>query len=331
MLLTRPRRKVLFGIGFGLLWLLFVISFWGMTETERADAPPGKPYFTITTCRLGLIEWMTIKAYDSAVPTGVVTSYSFEYHVFGIVCGVAWTLLSGWLLYLWWPRAVASSLVKPTLCDTCGYDLSRIGHDTCPECGRINPRREERKSIKEQLTSHWYWFVVAFFATLWFATTKGPIPLLLVTNMDQDLKITVIMWSMMLPLMGIFAFCIWCCIQGVIRQTGNEEFKGRKDTPRTRCRIFAFMAWTPLALVLIVAMIAWGMAWYRPGMYGDVGPLGAYIRYGSIAMILGIAGQSVLTRRVRAAARRAGICFRCAAPLSESKGELCEDCEGRST
>ena len=91
MLLTRSRRQWLYGIGFVMLWLLIIILFWGMTEIERVDAPPGLAYFAVSTCRLGPIEWVRIKAYDSAVITGIVTSYSFDYHIPGIACGVAWT------------------------------------------------------------------------------------------------------------------------------------------------------------------------------------------------------------------------------------------------
>lgn len=330
MLLTRSRRQWLFGIGFVLLWMLIAILFWGMTEIERVDAPPGMPYFAISTCQLGPVEWVTIKAYDSAVTTGVVTSYSFDFHLPGIVCGVAWTLLSGWLLYLWWRRAVACSRVKTTICDACGYDLSQSPHDTCPECGKINIERKPPNKKLGLWTSHWYWLGLAIFVTGAIVAIKGPVQLLLITNMSFTILLLVLSATMALPMLGIGIFMFWYLIFGTLRFSGKVDYKGRLDTPRKRYYLCMGFAWGPMAYLLIMFLCGWGMSLYRPALYDVTGQLDSFIRFGAICLVIGIVAQVALTRRVRVAARRAGICFRCAGSLGESKVELCEDCQGRS-
>ncbi len=146
---TRPRRKRAYGITIWLLWAALTLVLWGATRESwlsYSEVPLLKNLPGVNgnvgrlTTVVGLQSYLTIDR-DQVDPTGAVVtgaqpSERWNWDVAALVWSIAYTLVGALVTYLVIRFLVASGRLKG-LCDECGYDLTALESERCPECGTV--------------------------------------------------------------------------------------------------------------------------------------------------------------------------------------------------
>ncbi|MCH8328594.1 MAG: hypothetical protein IID15_08755 [Candidatus Marinimicrobia bacterium] len=249
MQLTRPNRKRLYGVAFAILWLLILASYWGMTDIEKHDAPSGRTYSSITTCSLGPVQWLGITAHHYAMPLGVVTTRKYDFHLSGILFGILLSVLTGWLLWRWWGKAVIFYRLPSNICDACAYDLSGETGNYCPECGEVSEKPNAHSPAAGWI-SHWRGFIIVLMFALAVYGIHGPLMLLFITDLIPILSMPILLGAMVLPFLMIFILVLFIFAERGKNLLFDTTYKGKQDTPRIRQRVCLAVVWSITALVL---------------------------------------------------------------------------------
>ena len=149
MLLTRPRRQFLFGLVLAALIALVVVAVgWRRSDLRSTTFLSGWPtmsqeersYYTH-----GFTEWLVVHKRERFASGGGAVQRRYRINPPGLMQAlgiVAVATMAGWWAY----RVLVYRLTCRGYCDYCGYNLTGLASDACPECGRPLPGAQELRS-----------------------------------------------------------------------------------------------------------------------------------------------------------------------------------------
>ena len=139
MAATRPQRvrqaQIAFALGLVLI-LWFTLGSYRIMWTMQTTS-------AVETRTFGMVPWLTLTRHTTGpmTPTAV-TSRDWNWHVGGLCIDAAVAAAATYVLYLICRRGIYKVRLVGQ-CDECGYDLTGLWSDACPECGTkiaIDPR-----------------------------------------------------------------------------------------------------------------------------------------------------------------------------------------------
>lgn len=319
MLLTKPRRQMIYGLSWTLMGagvMCFLCLYSRFPDFEQISGSMIHYNFL----RFGVLDWLWITQQRSFLTTPPTITWTFQIQWLGLVGNLLVIGLVVWLCRKGWRWSVRSEAIRGLNCDTCGYDLQGISGNRCPECG---------EKMKEKSTPRAKW--LSAFGELLFAViilcTSLYSPLLalwLLLGTTSELLWGVIL-SIVLPQILLF---VWMLVGYPWMRSGRIEFEGKRDTPRRRKSVCLWMAWVPALIVLLGLACEMIFYFYNAPLYHDADATKSLLLWWLPATVLyGGMMHVILARRLRKAFRCSGVCFACAKKLVEGEEVICTECQ----
>ncbi|MHC5002102.1 MAG: hypothetical protein ACYTJ0_03180 [Planctomycetota bacterium] len=140
MVLTRPRRKALFGVILGVLLAAVIFAvLWRRSDITYAQYLSGFPvsqqgersFYTF-----GATRWLVVERRVSSAPGVTPRTHELQPRInaAGLLEALVTIAIAGLALHWAWQILVAR-LARDGYCDWCGYDLTGLTAGRCPECG----------------------------------------------------------------------------------------------------------------------------------------------------------------------------------------------------
>lgn len=317
MLLTKPRRQIIYGLYWTLLGtsaLCFLCLYSRYPESDLISGSVETGEFI----RIGALDWLWATQIISYWTTPPAINWTFQIQWPGLVGNLLIVGLVVWFCCRGWRWSVRSEAIRGLNCDTCGYDLHKSLEARCPECGE--KMKEESFPRAEWLSILGELLIAVFMLCL---SLLSPILALgLILDMTSEL----------IPLFFLpLAFVLILLLTGGLvvypwTLSGCIEFEGNRDTPRKRKSKCLWLAWVPTLIVLVILACEMMLYFYNAPLYHDSDEATFLLKILPGAVLYGGLMHVVLARRLNKAFQNSGVCFECAATLNGNDPVLCQTC-----
>ena len=319
MLLTNPRRKMIYGLSWTLLGAAAVCFLCLYPRFSDAEQISGS-LIHYNFLRFGVLDWLWITQQRSFLTIPPSITWTFQIQWLGLVGNLLVIGLVVWLCRKGWRRSVRSVAIRGPNCDTCGYDLQGSAGNRCPECG------EKANNQLIPVAKLWPALGHVLFSAfiLCYCLFRPLLALGLLLDTTGKL-ISVVVWSFLLSII-LFAGGMIVLYPWVL--SGRVDFEDKDATPRRRKSVCLWMAWVPALIVLLGLVCEMIFYFYNAPLYHDADATKSLLLWWLPATVLyGGSMHVILARRLRKSFRRSGVCFACAKKLVEGEEVVCDECQ----
>ena len=319
MLLTNPRRKMIYGLSWTLLGAAAVCFLCLYPRFSDAEQISGS-LIHYNFLRFGVLDWLWITQQRSFLTIPPSITWTFQIQWLGLVGNLLVIGLVVWLCRKGWRRSVRSEAIRGLNCDMCGYDLQGNSGNRCPECGE---KKKEKSIPRAEWLSSLGQLLIAVFM-LCISLYMPFIALGLFLDMTSELLSVVVLSFSLTIILGFIGGLVvnpWML-------SGRVDFEDKDATPRRRKSVCLWMAWVPALIVLLGLVCEMIFYFYNAPLYHDADATKSLLLWWLPATVLyGGSMHVILARRLRKSFRRSGVCFACAKKLVEGEEVVCDECQ----